>query len=247
MLNTVNRGIGGKGGAMRRLGPAFLNHPLRDQKAHPLSGPPRPVTTVTTTSRLGVPTRRLAGAALLVAAIGLLLTACGDAGSAQTLDGAPSSPASAPAPSLRPAQGISGPAAEVVLRAYRGYWAAQIRAMSTGHADGSDLSTYATGEALSDSYANVVRLVSAGLLMSGAPQIHPVVTAVGPLRGAAGEQQATLQDCLDVSGWHQVTAQGGRTSEPGDRLLRYPLVVTARTVGGAWMISEVTRKTGRTC
>ncbi|WP_152648797.1 hypothetical protein [Streptacidiphilus anmyonensis] len=231
---------------MRRLGPAFLNHPLRDQKAHPAGGPERPGATVTAASRPGTACRRLVQAAL-VGALSLLLAACGDSGSAQTLDGAPSNPVSAPPPSLRPAQGLSGPAAEVVLRAYRGYWAAQVRAMSTGHADGSDLSTYATGEALSDSYANVVRLVSAGLLMSGAPQIHPVVTAVGPLRGAAGEQQATLQDCLDVSGWHQVTAQGGRTSEPGDRLLRYPLVVTARTVGGAWMISQVTRETGRTC
>lgn len=223
MLNTVNWGIDGKGGAMRRLGPAFLNHPLRD-------------TTARGTFR-----------AVLVGAVSLLLAACGNGGSAQTLDGAPANPASPPAPSLRPAQSLSGPAAEVVLRSYRGYWAAQIRAMSTGRADGSDLSTYATGAALSDSYANVVRLVSAGLLMTGAPRIHPVVTEVGPLRGAPGESQATLQDCLDVSGWHQVTAHGGRISEPGHRLLRYPLVVTARTVGGAWMISQVTRETGRTC
>ncbi|WP_152627882.1 hypothetical protein [Streptacidiphilus neutrinimicus] len=231
---------------MRRLGPAFLNHPLRDQRAHPVNEPERAVATDTTAGRPGDLCRRLA-AAVLVGAVSVVLAACGNSGSAQTLDGAPSNPVSAPPPSLRPAQGLSGPSAEVVLRAYRGYWSAQVRAMSTGHADGSDLSTYATGEALSDSYANVVRLVSAGLLMSGAPQIHPVVTSVGPLRGDPAEQQATLQDCLDVSGWHQVTAQGGRTSEPGDRLLRYPLEVTARTVGGAWMISQVTRETGRTC
>jgi hypothetical protein len=246
VLNTVNWGIGGKGGAMRRLGPAFLNHPLRDQSAHPVTGSERPVATVTATSRPGVPCARLV-AALLVGASGLLLAGCGDGGRAQTLDGAPANAVSPPAPSLRPAQGLGGPSAEVVLRAYRGYWAAQIRAMSTGHADGSDLSTYATGEALSDSYANVVRLVAAGLLMSGVPRTSPVVTAVGPLNGAPGEKQATVQDCLDVSGWHQVTAKGGRISDPDHRLLRYPLVVTARTVGGAWMISQVTRETGRTC
>lgn len=233
MLNTVNRGIGGKGGAMRRLGPAFLNHPLRDQSARPVTASERPVATVT--------------AAVLAGALGLLLAACGNGGSAQTLDGAPVRQVSPPAPSLRTAQGLGGPAAEVVLRAYTGYWAAQVRAMSTGRADGSDLSTYATGEALSDSYADVVRLDSSGLLMAGAPENHPVVTAVGPLRGVKGEQQATLQDCLDVSGWHQVTAHGGRISEPDHRLLRYPLVVTARTVRGAWMISQVVRETGRTC
>ena len=233
VLNTVNWGIGGKGGAMRRLGPAFLNHPLRDNSAHPVIRPERTVVRVTAT--------------LLVGALSLLLAACGNGGSAQTLDGAPVRQVSPPAPSLRTAHGLGGPAAEIVLRAYRGYWTAQVRAMSTGRADGSDLSTYATGEALSDSYADVVRLDSSGLLMAGAPQNRPVVTAVGPLRGVKGEQQATLQDCLDVSGWHQVTAHGGRVSEPDHRLLRYPLVVTARTVRGAWMISQVVRETGRTC
>jgi hypothetical protein len=231
---------------MRRLGPAFLNHPLRDQSAQPVTGPERPVATVTATSRTGAPCARLL-AALLVGTLGLLLAGCGNGGRAQTLDGAPATPVSPPAPSLRAARSVSGLTAEVVLGSYRGFWAAQVLAMSTGRADGSDLSTYATGEALSDSYANVVRLDSAGLLMVGAPQIHPVVTAVGPLSGVPGEKQAILQDCLDVSGWHQVTAHGGRTSDPDHRLLRYPLVVTARTVGGAWMISQVTRETGRTC
>jgi hypothetical protein len=190
--------------------------------------------------------RGLLGAAL-AALVAAMLTGCGNGGSAQTLDGAPSAPVSPPPPSLRAVKAVEGPAAQVVLRVYRGYWAAQVRAMSTGHADGSDLSTYATGEALSESYADVVRLLGSGLLMAGSPRNAPVVTAIGPLPGAKGESRATVQDCLDVSGWHQVAAQGGRISEPDHRLLRYPLVVTARTVGGAWMISQVTRETGRTC
>ncbi|WP_143094494.1 hypothetical protein [Streptacidiphilus jiangxiensis] len=212
---------------MRRLGPSFLNHPLRD----------------TTRS---VVVRGLVGAALL-ATLGALLTACGNGGSAQTLDGASASPYSPPPPGLSSAKAVDGPVAVVVLRVYQGYWAAQIRAMATGRADGSDLSTYATGAALSESYADVVRLVSGGLRMAGAPRIRPVVTAVGSLPGARGESQATLQDCLDVSDWHQVTADGKGISEPDHRLLRYSLVVTARTVEGAWMISQVTRETGRTC
>ena len=235
VLNTVNWGIGGKGGAMRRLGPAFLNHSLRDKSVRPVIRPQRPVATVT------------AAFAVLVGAVSLLLAGCGTGGGAQTLDGAPAHEITPPPPSLRAAEALSGPTAEVIIGSYRGYWAAQVRAMSTGRADGSDLSTYATGEALGDGYADVVRLDAAGLLMSGAPQIHPVVTAVGPLKGVPGERQATLRDCLDVSGWHQVTAHGGRISDPAQRLTRYPLVVTARTVGGAWMISQVTRETGRTC
>jgi hypothetical protein len=227
VLNTVNWGFDGKGGAMRRLGPTFLNHPLRD------TAPSAAV-------------RGLVGAALL-ATLGALLTACGNGGSAQKLDGAPSAPYSPPPPAMTHVRSLSGPTETVLLWVYRSYWEAQIEAMATGRADAANLATYATGAALSESDADVVRLLNDGLRMAGRPVNHPIVTAVGPLTGDPHESQATIQDCLDVSGWHQVTAQSGRISDPAHRLLRYPLVVTARTVQGAWMISEVTGETGRTC
>ncbi|WP_370124027.1 hypothetical protein [Streptacidiphilus sp. MAP12-33] len=212
---------------MRRLGPTFLNHPLRD------------------TARSAA-VRGMVGVVVL-AVLGAVLTACGNGGNAQTLDGAPASTYSPPPPTVRDVRALGGPTATVVLWVYRSYWDAQIRAMSTGQADGSNLSTYATGAALSESYADVVRLLGDGLLMAGQPVSHPVVTAIGALPGDPKESQATLQDCLDVSGWHQVSAHGGRITDPGSRLTRYPLIVTARTVQGAWMISEITRETGRTC
>jgi hypothetical protein len=229
VLNTVNWEIGGKGGAMRRLGNVSLIHPLRDMSA----------------LRSRAAARRFAvGAASLL--FPALLVACG-VGGAQTLDGAPSDEPTPSAPAVLSAPTQVGPDAELVLRAYQGYWAAQIRAMSTGRADGSNLSTYATDAALSDSYADVVRLVAGGLVMSGAPRSSASVTALGPLAGAAGESQATVVDCLDVSGWHQVVKSTGQVEEPAKRLSRYWVVATARTVGGVWMISQITRETGRTC
>ncbi|WP_370062108.1 hypothetical protein [Streptacidiphilus sp. MAP5-3] len=176
-----------------------------------------------------------------------VLAGCGSGGSAETLNGAPSKEATPPAPAGLAAPSVAGPDADFVLRAYAGYWAAQVRAMSTGQADGSDLSTYATGEALSDSYADVVRLVGGGLRMRGAPVSDPKVTSVGALSGASGVDQATVVDCLDVSGWHQVLASSGRTDEPATRLTRYQVVATARTVRGVWMISQITRETDKPC
>ncbi|WP_370095366.1 hypothetical protein [Streptacidiphilus sp. MAP12-20] len=219
---------------MRRLGTQFLNHPSRDNSVGTTTAPTRPVTTVI-------------ASALLSALLAALLAACGNGGGAETLNGAPSNPATPAVPSGLAAPALSSDAAQLVLRAYSGYWAAEVQAMSTGQADGSDLSTYATGAALSDSYADVVRLVTNGLLMSGAPHNSPRVTGVGPLPGAADESQATLVDCLDVSGWHQVNAKGGQVNEPAKRLTRYPVVVTARTVGGVWMISQIARETGKSC
>jgi hypothetical protein len=229
VLNTVNWGNGGKGGAMRRLGPEFVNHPLRVK------------------SRTDLGTVRSAAVAVAsLVALAMTLAGCG-AGSAQTLDGAPVDAHTPAAPTGLSAPALSGPQADLVLRVYRNFWAAQVRAMATGQAEGQDLSTFATGNALSDAYANVVRLTTTGLRMSGAPHNDPRVTAVGPLPGRPGESQATLIDCFDPSNWHQITAKGGKLSEPAHRLSRYPLVVTARTVGGVWMISDISREAGRTC
>jgi hypothetical protein len=119
--------------------------------------------------------------------------------------------------------------------------------MSTGQADGSDLSTYATSQALSDSYADLVRLDGDGLRMRGAPVSHPKVTSVGAMSGATGIDQATVVDCLDVTGWHQVLAANGRIADPARRLTRYQVVATARTVGGVWMITQITRETDKPC
>ncbi|MBF9066586.1 hypothetical protein [Streptacidiphilus fuscans] len=186
-------------------------------------------------------------AVVTVASCVALLAGCASGGGAETLNGAPSKDATPPAPAGLAAPSVAGPDADFVLRAYAGYWAAQVRAMSTGQADGSDLSTYATSEALSDSYADLVRLDGDGMRMRGAPVSHPKVTSVGAMSGAKGIDQATVVDCLDVTGWHQVLGSNGRIADPARRLTRYQVVATARTVGGVWMITQITRETDKPC
>jgi hypothetical protein len=184
---------------------------------------------------------------LLLALLVLVCTACGAGGSAQTLDGTAAGAATAPAPvpsSPIPSTGAQGAAGVQVLGVYRNYWAAQRKALDTATATGSGLQTYATGQALSDSLADVVRLVRTGLVMQGAPTDSPVVTSV---ELQSNPQTATLYDCLDVSGWHQVTAHDHRNADPARRLTRYVLSVQAQTVGSTWMISAIDRRTDLSC
>lgn len=182
-----------------------------------------------------------------------VLTACSSGGGGvQTLDGASSASAPAAASagvSTRAAADAlpSGTTKVLVLRAYEGYWTAQVTALNSGQVGGSGLQTFATGAALSAVDANSFRLTQAGLLMSGQPRRDPVVTAVGAVDPASGVQTATIDDCLDVTDWHQIDAKTHQLRDPAQRLTRYRAVVTARTVGGVWMISAVQNETGQTC
>ncbi|MHA6765084.1 hypothetical protein [Streptacidiphilus sp. PAMC 29251] len=182
----------------------------------------------------------------------LVLAGCSHGGGVETLDGAPA--ATAPA---APSAGISTGAAAadlpagttkvLVLRAYQNYWAAQVKALDSGKLAGSGLQTYATGAALSAVNANSFRLTQAGLLMSGQPARNPTVSAISAAATGSGVQTATIQDCLDVTGWHQIDAKTHQLRDPAQRLTRYRAVVTARTVGGIWMISAVQNRTGQSC
>ncbi|WP_370084821.1 hypothetical protein [Streptacidiphilus sp. MAP12-16] len=193
------------------------------------------------------------GVGLTVAALGLV--ACSSGGSVQTLDGAPNasgSGASTPSAGVSvqptaPAVIPSGTTMVLVLRAYQGYWAAQVRALDSGTVTGSGLQTYATGAALSAAYSDSFRLGQDGLLMAGTPRSNPQVTGLGPEPGQPGAQSATITDCLDVTAWHQIDSKTRQLRDPAKRLTRYPVHVTARTVGGVWMISETRSETGKTC
>lgn len=183
---------------------------------------------------------------------GIALAACSTGGQAQTFDGRSTGTASA-----APSAGVSTRAAAaalpagvttvLILRAYQGFWAAQVQALDTGDLTGSELPTYSTGQALSAVDGTAFRLTQAGLRMSGAPNRVPRVTAIGPVSAADGVQTATIQDCVDVTGWHQVDAATHRLRDPAKRVTRYQSLVTARTVGGVWMITTVQDRTDRTC
>jgi hypothetical protein len=196
-----------------------------------------------------VPPGAVMGTLALVGALAVAAScaACGATGSAETLNGAAGAAATPlpPVPSAPiPSAGPQGAAGRLVLGAYRGYWAAQRKALDSGNAVGAGIERYATGQALSDSLDDLVRLMRTGLVMSGAPTISPVVTSV---QLQSNPQTATLYDCLDVSGWHQVTVHDHRDADPAQRLTRYVLSVQARTVGSTWMISAIERRTDLSC
>lgn len=189
---------------------------------------------------------------ITTAVAALVLVGCSAGGKVQTLDGAKSPASALPSTGVStvPAAGpnaLDSTTAVLVLRAYRGFWAAQVQALNSGKVVGSGLQTYATGAALSAVDSDAFRLGQNGLLMSGTVRNNPKVTAIGAVATGSGAQSATLTDCLDVTSWHQVDQRTRQLRDPTQRLTRYQVLVTARTVGGVWMVSQVQNQTGKPC
>jgi hypothetical protein len=202
---------------------------------------------------------RLSGAsasATLTAALVLLLAACGDGSGGAGVDRLGSRPeaasasaqepgtANTAAPSAVPSNGPQGAISRQLLRFYQTWWDARVAAYAKNTRPGATLSVLSTGQALSDSLANIHRLQEAGMVMQGRPHSRATVTA---LDSASAVRTATIVDCLDVSGWHQVDARTKRNRDPQQRYSRYPVVVTARTDGGRWLISRIEYQTAKTC
>ncbi|KJK59955.1 hypothetical protein UK12_00350 [Saccharothrix sp. ST-888] len=132
----------------------------------------------------------------------------------------------------------------MVLRTYQSWWDAKVDAFGRLDSDGAQLSAYSGGQALSDSMASLHQLHEAKMVMVGLPRTSPRVSQVDL---KANPQTAVVEDCLDVSEWHQADAASGATKDPQQRLSRYLAVTKLRKSGNSWLIVEVTREVGRTC
>ncbi|MFI9272696.1 hypothetical protein ACIGXM_18525 [Kitasatospora sp. NPDC052896] len=143
-----------------------------------------------------------------------------------------------------PSSGPDAAVARVVLRAYQAWWAAQVQAFATGDQTGAQVRAYSNGQALSQVLVSLQQLHQAQLVMTGAPATDPVVRQLD-LRSSP--QSAVIEDCVDVTGWHQADAHSGAIEDPPQRLTRYPATVVLRINDSSWKVFEFNREAGRTC
>ncbi|GLW68136.1 hypothetical protein Kpho02_04350 [Kitasatospora phosalacinea] len=184
-----------------------------------------------------------------------LLTACSasGAGSADRL-GTPSAnlprptatTTAAPAPTGSPvpkegAQGLEGNGA---VTAYQDWWDVQVEVLGRSDSDGVELRQYATGTAFTDTAISLTQLHDARLVMVGRPRTSPVLKS---LDLQANPPTATIDDCLDVSDWHQADAATKEIKDPQQRLSRFPATAVLKKYGNRWLIADFTREVTKTC
>ncbi|MFF9458050.1 hypothetical protein [Streptomyces flaveolus] len=172
----------------------------------------------------------------VVAAItlGVAVTAAGCS------EGGEKKASTSPSPAASKSADPQAEATRTVETTYRNYWGAQTKAFEKVDVRNTGLEKYSFDQAYSKVLADVANMKIKGSAMRGAPQIKPDVTAVSL---DESPQKATITDCVDVSKWTLVDAKTGKElALPKDRLTRFVVSASARTVGDEWKIVELTRQ-----
>ncbi|MFF1905871.1 hypothetical protein [Kitasatospora sp. NPDC058218] len=145
---------------------------------------------------------------------------------------------------IAPTDGPEGAVGRLVLSTYQDWWQTQVAEFGRTDSDGSPFETYSSGKALGDALVNLRQLHDAKLVMIGSPRNSPVVKTVDL---KADPQTAVIEDCLDVTDWHQADATTRAVKDPPRRFTRYIATVSLRQFQARWLIHEFKREVDRTC
>ncbi|WP_225080821.1 hypothetical protein [Streptomyces sp. CoT10] len=173
--------------------------------------------------------------ALLIAGGLVVLAGCGSNNSGSS-DKDPSTTTSAPRPGTSSADPEIA-ARQDLLSTYRRYWDEKAVAYSKASMAGTDLATYAKGDALGLAQSDLKNLKTMGQVTEGKPLIHPQVTRLDLQKEVP---LAQISDCVDVSAWKILNAKTrSEVALPKDRRTKYVSKVTAEKWGKQWVILEI--------
>jgi len=182
------------------------------------------------------PTRHHATAGLTAAAVAFLV-GCSSGSSTPTPSSAASQRTTVQSAASTSATADPAP----VLAAYRGYWAARVKAQAApDQPPPAELDTYAEGAARSDVVTSLALFRRQGIAFRGEPALSPVATLT-----SGGT--ATVADCVDSSRWTPVFVDTGTSALAPGQPLRVQVDSTARLDQGRWMVDTSTAHRDRPC
>jgi hypothetical protein len=171
------------------------------------------------------------------ALVGLVVTlaaACGSSAGPST--GATSSTATRAVPSASPS--ISSPATEA-LAAYAAMWKDVAEADNTADYQASYLGSHLAGQALLTITNNMAVEKSEGIVVHGAPVLHPVVTS-------ASASTIAISDCLSDQAWLEYRASTGKLLDDVPGGFR-ATTATVTDQNGIWKVTQINTGAEGTC
>ncbi|WP_435224296.1 hypothetical protein [Streptomyces sp. Tue6028] len=124
-----------------------------------------------------------------------------------------------------------------LLDAYRHYWAEKAAAYAKASMSGTQLETYAKGNALGLAQSDLRNLKTSGQVTKGEPRIDPQVVSLDLQKKVP---LAKIRDCVDVSTWKVLDAKTkSEVALTKDRRTKYVSNVTAERWGKRWVVLEV--------
>lgn len=178
------------------------------------------------------------------AVLGLFALALTGCTSSTTTAGSSAPPISvSPTASSSPTPDPTASASDAALAAYRGYRAAQVKALATLDLNASGLSKFAVDKAITDVGATLLLFQQQGLVMKGQPRLTPSVASVtlGSL------PTAVVTDCFDTTNWEAVHSSTGQSAVAPGQARRTWVRATLTVYDGRWVVRTVTNEKDRTC
>ncbi|MFI1768962.1 hypothetical protein ACH41H_43990 [Streptomyces sp. NPDC020800] len=124
-----------------------------------------------------------------------------------------------------------------LLSTYQRYWDEKAAAYSKASMAGTELATYAKGNALGLAQSDLKNLKTMGQVTEGKPRIHPQVTSLDLQKKVP---LGKISDCVDVSTWKILNAKTrSEVALPKDRRTKYVSKVRAEKWGKQWVILEI--------
>ncbi|MGQ4487705.1 hypothetical protein ACN6LM_004913 [Streptomyces sp. SAS_281] len=201
--------------------------------AHAAHGGGRP-------SRTGV-------AAVAAATVGLLgagLTACSGSDGSTEAEPVTKSPAHA---SASPSASAEDEARKQVTEVVRRMREEETKAHADpGKVTDTKLTDYATDKALASINNQLFQYEQLGLVLKGSPESSYTVTAVNL---AGKPRSATVEECLDTTGWKPVKKSTGKDVSTKGQPRRYVMTYRVEIFGAKarWMVTDLSRDKGRSC
>ncbi|MFD8391046.1 hypothetical protein ACFV2N_18055 [Streptomyces sp. NPDC059680] len=186
--------------------------------------------------------RNLAAACLALGAA-LALSACSSSDGDSKASTKTSAPASSPAASTS----VDPDATEkvAVLKTYANMWAEQMKAYKKADATGTDLTKYASLDALAKFRLDLAHMKQAGTVGGGEVGHTPKVSSIDLTTKLP---KATVTDCIDLTNWKAKQVKTGQVLPlPTNQPKRYIATAKAQRWKGGWMIVDYTPDGERTC
>ncbi|MFD9791369.1 hypothetical protein ACFWXK_10500 [Streptomyces sp. NPDC059070] len=185
-------------------------------------------------------------AVTVVASLAFLSACSSTSHKATDTNSASTAPTSASAtPAARPSSAPPDNAEKTaVLASYNAMWVQQMKAYRKADDKGTDLAKYAALNALSKFQLDLAHMRKAGTVGTGQVGHTP---RVGTLDTTGKLPKATVTDCIDLSKWKAVRANGEPLPLPTNQPVRYVASASAERWNGRWMVTDYIPDGTRTC
>ncbi len=157
------------------------------------------------------------------------------------------SPARPPTPSESSTKADAEAAEKAsVLDSYRRMWAEQMKAYRKADAKGTDLTKYASLDALGKFRLDLAHMRKYNTVIRG--ELGHEDTKVSALDMNAKTPKATVTDCVDLSDWQTYDVKAKKVIPlPSNQPMRYMATAKAERWHGHWMVTEYTPDGERKC